>query len=377
MKTAVRPDAVMVKGEGSWLEDSTGRRYLDFVQGWAVNCLGHTPIEIRNAIHAQVDRLINPSPAFYNDQMIQLADLVAKTSGLDSVFFCNSGAEANEGAIKLARKWGRINKNGAHRFITFENGFHGRTLATMSASGKPQWDQLFEPKVPGFTKVPFNNLLAVESAITDDTVAIMLEPIQGEGGVIPASHEFMMGLRKLSTQHQCLLIVDEVQSGIGRTGSVYAFSEYGIQPDILTLGKGIGGGVPLAALVSTAQASVFEPGDQGGTYNGNPLMAAAGVAVFETILSPGFLDTVRLTASYLTDQLTQLSDAHGLRGTRGTGLLQALLLPDDRGADVVARALELGLLINSPRPNAIRFMPSLRVSRSEIDEMIDRLNQCL
>ncbi|MCB1838560.1 MAG: aminotransferase class III-fold pyridoxal phosphate-dependent enzyme, partial [Alcanivoracaceae bacterium] len=205
-----------------------------------------------------------------------LANRLADSSAFDQVFFANSGAEANEGAIKLARKWGSLHRNGAYGIITFENGFHGRTLATMAASGKPGWQALFEPKVPGFTKVPYNDLDAVAAAADSHTVAVMLEPIQGEAGVIPADSTFVQGLRQLTREREMLLIFDEIQTGMGRTGSLFAYQALGVEPDIMTLGKGIGGGVPLAALLTTDAVSCFAPGDQGGTYNGNPLMCAVG-----------------------------------------------------------------------------------------------------
>lgn len=279
MTITKRPPIVMVEGRGSWLTDSSGKRYLDFIQGWAVNSLGHAPEVISQALSSQAARLISPSPAFYNQPAISLADLLTSHSCFERVFFTNSGAEANEGAIKLARKWGSLHKQGAYEIITMVNGFHGRTLATMSASGKPQWSGLFEPKVPGFVKVALNDLDVTRAAITERTVAVMLEPLQGEAGVIPASHEFLQGLRKLADQHRLLLIFDEVQTGMGRLGSLFAYQQAGIEPDIMTLGKGIGGGVPLAALLAKETVCCFEPGDQGGTYNGNPLMAAVGLSL--------------------------------------------------------------------------------------------------
>src|SRR5947207_2424022 len=279
MKVTTRPPVTMVEGAGSWLRDSDGRQYLDFVQGWAVNCLGHAHPVMRRALEEQGARLINCSPSFYNVPMARLATLVATSSGLAHVFFCNSGAEANEGAIKLARKWGVMHRGGAHEIVTMQGSFHGRTLATMSASGKPAFEPLFEPKVPGFVKVPLNDLDAVAAAITDRTVAVMLEPIQGEAGVVLADDAYLRALRTLTRERGVLLILDEIQTGIGRTGRLYAFEHVSVMPDILTLGKGLGGGVPLAALVARADASCFEPGDQGGTFNGNALMTAVGCAV--------------------------------------------------------------------------------------------------
>ena len=268
-----------MRGEGSYLWDDSGKRYLDFIQGWAVNCLGHSPPQVAEALAAQAKLLLTPSPAFYNGPSLKLAKALTDHSCFDQVFFTNSGAEANEGAIKLARKYGALHKNGAYEIITFEGGFHGRTLATMSASGKKAFEPLFEPKVPGFPKAKLNDLASVKRLITDKTIGVMLEPIQGEAGVWPATDQFLRDLRALTKAHGLLLIFDEIQTGMGRTGKLFHYEHAGIEPDIMTLGKGIGGGVPLAALLATEAASCFEHGDQGGTFNGNPLMCAAGLAV--------------------------------------------------------------------------------------------------
>ena len=375
-----RPDVIMVEGKGSWLTDNNGKRYLDFLQGWAVNCLGHGNPGMIAALNAQAKKLINPSPAFYNEPMIGLSNLLTANSCFNKVFFANSGAEANEGAIKLARKWGQLNKNGAFEIITFDHSFHGRTLATMSASGKPGWDTMFAPQVSGFPKADLNDLDSVKKLVTDKTVAIMLEPVQGEGGVIPATKEFMVALRKFTKENNILLIVDEVQAGCGRTGTLFAYQQFGIEPDIMTLGKGIGGGVPLAALMATDAVACFVPGDQGGTYNGNPLMTAVGISVIEQLLAPGFLDSVKTKGELLKSELLKLSTEFSLEGERGEGLLRALMLGQDIGAKLVELARDRspeGLLINSPRPNLLRFMPALNVSNDEILQMCNILRELL
>ncbi|MCX7235868.1 MAG: acetylornithine transaminase [Burkholderiales bacterium] len=375
-----RPDIVMVEGSGSWLTDQNGKRYLDFLQGWAVNCLGHCNPGVVNALHQQAQKLINPSPAFYNGPMIRLSDLLTANSCFDKVFFANSGAEANEGAIKLARKWGQLHKNGAYEIITFDHSFHGRTLATMSASGKPGWDTMFAPQVPGFPKANLNDIESVKKCITDKTVAIMLEPVQGEGGVIPCDDSFMRELRQLTQENNLLLIVDEVQAGFGRTGTLFAYQQYGIEPDIMTLGKGIGGGVPLAALLCTDEVACFVPGDQGGTYNGNALMTAVGISVIDQLLAPGFLQSVITKGELLQSELLKLSSEFGLQGERGKGLLRALMLGKDIGGKLVDLARDLepeGLLINSPRPDLLRFMPALTVSNDEIRQMCAILRMLL
>ena len=385
MDITARPELVFVKGGGMWLWDHNGKKYLDYVQGWAVNSLGHSPQVITDALVAQAPKLITPSPAFYNDTSIKLANLLCEHSCFDRVFFTSSGAEANEGAIKLARKWGKKNKGGAFEIITTINSFHGRTIATMSASGKPGWDVMFAPQVPGFPKAELNDLASVEKLINPNTVAVMLEQVQGEGGVNCATPEFMQGLRALCDKHKLLLICDEVQTGMGRLGTLFGYQHYGIRPDIMTLGKGIGGGVPLGALLATAEAAVFEHGDQGGTYNGNPLMAAVGVAVMTEMTKPGFLEHVKAMGAYLSAQLTALSKELDLGAERGIGLLRALELGAGIGAKIVTHARDnlagapgwanAGLLLNSPRPAVLRFMPALNLSKADIDLMIDGLRR--
>jgi acetylornithine/N-succinyldiaminopimelate aminotransferase len=387
MEITERPEIVFVEGRGSWLTDHAGKRYLDFVQGWAVNCLGHCPPAVVDALAAQSRTLINPSPAFFNEPALKLARLLAEHSDFQRTFFTNSGAEANEGAIKLARKWGRRFKGGAHEIITFDHGFHGRTLATMSASGKPGWDTMFAPQVPGFPKATLNDLASVEALIGERTAAVMLEPVQGESGVVPATVEFLRELRALTRRHRCLLIVDEVQTGVGRTGRLFAYQHFARSgeeaPDIMTLGKGLGAGVPLAALCATEAVSVFEHGEQGGTFNGSPLMTAVGVAVLERILAPGFLEEVTASGRYLSERLTAMVGELGLSHERGWGLLRAVDLGAEIAPAVVAHARDrmekhpgwenAGLLLNAPRPELIRFMPALNVTRDEMDRMLGGL----
>ncbi|AUL17747.1 acetylornithine transaminase [Bordetella bronchiseptica] len=377
MEITARPDLVFVRGQGSWLEDHAGKRYLDFVQGWAVNTLGHCAPEMKRAMAEQADKLMNPSPAFYNLPSIELAQRLTSASCFDRVFFANSGAEANEGAIKLARKWGRVNRNGAYKIITMNHGFHGRTLATMSASGKPGWDTMFAPQVEGFPKAEINDLDSVRALIDAQTVAVMLEPVQGEAGVIPATREFMQGLRKLADEHGILFIVDEVQTGMGRTGSLFAYQQFDVIPDIMTLAKGIGGGIPLAALLAREEVCVFAHGDQGGTYNGNPLCAAVGVAVFDTITAPGFMEAAQARTRQLSEGLLALSAKWGLRGERGMGLLRALVLDRDDAPAIVEAARMLapeGLLLNAPRGNLLRFMPALNVTEADMARMLEQLD---
>jgi acetylornithine/N-succinyldiaminopimelate aminotransferase len=377
MEITARPPTVFVRGEGAYLWDDSGKRYLDFIQGWAVNCLGHSPLVIAEALSEQAKLLLTPSPAFYNGPSLELAKALVDRSCFDRVFFANSGAEANEGAIKLARRYGALHRGCAYEIITFDGAFHGRTLATMSASGKKAFEPLFEPKVPGFPKAQLNDIASVKRLISDKTIGVMLEPIQGEAGVWAATDEFLRELRDLTRAQGLLLIVDEIQTGMGRTGRLFHYEHAGIEPDIMTLGKGIGGGVPLAALLATEAASCFEHGDQGGTFNGNPLMCAAGLAVLREVGAPDFLKAVTETGLYLESELQRISARHGLGEVRGRGLLLALDLTHPIAGSIVAQAFEDGVLLNAPRPDALRFMPALNVTKSEIDAMIDGLDAIL
>lgn len=385
MPVTPRPSVVMARGQGSWLWDEDGRRYLDFVQGWAVNSLGHAPPIIRKALADQAGRLLTPSPALHNRPQLELAGELARHSGLERVFFCNSGAEANEGAIKLARKWGRRAAREArsskaefpYEIITTHGSFHGRTLATMAASGKEGWDALFPPVMPGFAKVPYGDVDAVARAITDRSVAVMVEPVQGEAGVVVPPDGYLAALRELTQQRNILLIVDEIQTGMGRCGGLFACRQAGVLPDIMTLGKGLGGGVPLAALLSRESVFCFEAGDQGGTFNGNPLMTSVGLAVLRTVSAAGFLPAVSQVAGYLRARLESLAQRLGCPGVRGQGLLLALILPKPVAAGVVQLVFDAGLFLNSPRPELLRFMPSLTVTPNEVDAMLEILEPVL
>lgn len=397
MQIVPRPRTAFVKGKGTNVWDQQGKCYSDWIQGWAVNSLGHSHEDIIEALTQQAKTLINVSPAYYNVPMLELAKLLTDKSCFDQVFFANSGAEANEGAIKLARKWGKKYKNGAYKIITFINGFHGRTLATMSASGKKGWDTMFAPQVNGFLKATYNDIESVDALIDDETVAVMLEPIQGEGGVLPANHHFLRSLRQLTQKKNILLIFDEVQTGMGRSGHLFAYQGIhindnskenfsdettSITPDILTLGKGIGGGVPLAALLAKMEYCVFETGEQGGTFNGNPLITAVGHAVVKKISDPTFLANVRKQGDYLSKQLNALKafKPELIIGERGTGLLRALELSREIAPAIVQNAFNLnpkGLLINGVRPSILRFMPALNIHEEDIDEMISLLKTVL
>jgi acetylornithine/N-succinyldiaminopimelate aminotransferase len=376
MPGSARPAALMVRGEGSWLWDHTGKRYLDFVQGWAVNCLGHCPAVVQRAMRTQAATLINASPAFYTAPQLALATELTRRAQLDYAFFCSSGAEANEGAIKLARKWGSLHRAGAFEIVTTTDSFHGRTLATMAASGKPGFAQIFPPAMPGFVHVPFGDAAAASAAISERTAAVMVEPIQGEGGVNVPPPDYLAALRELTERRGVLLILDEIQTGMGRTGKLFACEHAGVAPDIMTLGKGLGAGMPLAALLARREVSCFAPGDQGGTFTGHPVGCAVGLAVVHELTGPGFLEHVERAGAHLAKGLRNLAALHDAP-VRGAGLLWALGLPAKVAPAVVAAAFAEGLLINSPKPDLLRFMPALNVTLAEIDSMLALLERAL
>lgn len=375
--TTVRPEVVMEKGEGLYLWDTDGKKYLDFVGGWAVTSLGHSPAVIAKALARQSKVLVNASPSFLNIPMIEYARLLVNRSCFDRVFFASSGAEANEGAIKLARKYGSLYRDGAFEIITTVNSFHGRTLATMSATGKKKWENLFEPKVPGFIHVPLNDFAALKAAVNSRTCAVMLEPIQGEGGVFEVDFDYIRQLRQLCDEQGILLIFDEVQTGLARTGKLFAYQHYGVEPDVMTLAKGIGGGFPLAALLVKERFNIFEAGDQGGTYSGQPLAMAVGLAVMQEVLEKNLVDNAAMQGEYIQKKLRELAARFRLTNIRGKGLLLAFDLPTEQGAEVVAACLRQGLLVNSPQPATIRLMPALIVNTAEIDWMTEILANVL
>ena len=386
MRVADKPAPVFSHGQGSWLWDTRGRRHLDLVQGWAVNTLGHAPEAIARALADQAGLLLQAGPGFHNLPAARLAERLAALSGLDRVFITTSGAEANEGAVKLARKFGAVHRGGADRIITFTHGFHGRTLAMMAASGKPGFNTLFTPAVPGFIHAPFNDLAAVQALVDGpqggQIAAVMLELVQGEAGAVPAERGFVQGLRALCDAHGLLLIVDEVQTGIGRCGPLFAHTDWGITPDVMTLGKGLGGGVPIGAVLAREAVCCFTPGDQGGTYNGNALVCAAALAVLDAVTAPGFLAQAQARGRQLARGLATLSERHGLGAVHGAGLLRAVDLPPSLTAEAVARearepATGDGLLVNPVRPQRLRLMPALNIDADTLAEALALLDGAL
>lgn len=376
MQTYARQPISIVRGRGSKVYDMEGREYIDCVGGIAVNILGHGHPDLVQAIQRQAAQLIHVSNLYYTEPQVKLAQMLVDHSFADRVFFCNSGAEANEAAIKLARRYGH-EKHGADRFeiITMKNSFHGRTMATLTATGQEKVQKGFEPLVPGFVYAPFNDFPAIESLVTDKTTAIMLEPIQGEGGVHVAETGYLKSLRELCTERDILLIFDEVQTGMGRTGTLFAYEQLGVEPDIMTLAKGLGGGMPIGAcLAKEAVAAVFTAGTHASTFGGNPLACAAGLAVCRVLIEGRILDQARRMGEYLLKGLADVKDRHRVvRDVRGLGLLQGMELDIDAKA-VVADCLARGVLVNATSERVLRFVPPLIITQREIDRVLEILS---
>lgn len=364
-----RQPIVLTRGEGTRVWDSEGREYLDFVGGLAVNVLGHAHPVVADAVAAQARRLIHTSNLYYTEPMVELAKLLVENSTLDRVLFLNTGTEAIEAAIKLARRWGRDERNGAYHIISFNDGFHGRTMGALAATGTARYREPFEPMVPGFTHVDWNDFEAVKAATTPETVAILLEPIQGEGGVNMPAPGFLTSLETWCRQNNLLLILDEIQTGNGRTGTLFAYQQEDIDPDIVTLAKGLAGGVPIGAvLAKEALAAHLVPGDHGTTFGANPLATAAGVATLNYIINEQLPARAAERSERLVSRLRALEDSRpAVSEVRGRGLLLAVGFSSDIAADVLAACRERGLLVNNVRPNAIRLMPPLTVSEEEVD----------
>lgn len=376
MQFNLKPAVRMVRGRGSYLWDEQGRRYLDFVQGWAVNALGHSPQLVRDAVVAQLDAVLNPGPAYHNEPSHALAERLAALSGFDRVFLGGSGAEANEAAVKLARKWGQRNKAGAFEVITTLDGFHGRTIAMSNATGKPGFADACAPLIAGFPKVPYGDLHAVERAIGERTVAVMVEPIQGEAGAVTPPPGYLRGLRALCDRAGILLIVDEVQTGLARTGPLFAHQHEEVRPDLMTLGKSLGAGLPISALLAREEVACFALGDHGGTFAAHAVLSAAALAVVDHLSSAGHRALRTESASDLERALLDLAARHGAK-LRGRGHLWGLVLPTRRAEQVRDRCFALGLLVNAARPDVLRLMPALDVAAEEIATMGELLDAAL
>lgn len=378
MHTVDRTPVVLVKGEGARVWDEAGREYLDFVAGLAVNSLGHCHPAVAEALHEQAHTLIQTSNQFYSIPQLRLAQLLVENSCLNKVFFCNSGAEANEGAVKLARRYGKLHLNGAFEVITVSGSFHGRTLAMVAATAQANHQQPYIPLPGGFVNVEFNNIEAIKAATTAKTCAIMLEPIQGESGVNLPSESYLAAVRDWCDQKGILLILDEIQTGIARTGTLFAYEQYDIEPDIMTLAKGLASGVPIGAIMAKDSAAVFAPGEHGSTFGGNPLACAAGYATVKYIIDHDISGNVRKVGQYFMDSLRHLQKKFPfINDVRGRGLLLAMEFNADIGQSMVTVCLERGLLVNRVKPNAIRFMPPLTIGTGEVDQAADILDKAL
>lgn len=380
LPTYGRYPIALVRGQGSRVWDAEGREYLDFLGGIAVNVLGHCHPAVVASITQQARTLIHCSNLYYTRPAAELARELAGLTGMAGAFFCNSGAEANEGAFKLARKYHwRKGDRGRHRILSATHSFHGRTLSALAATAKPEIQEGFGPLPAGFAHVEWNDPAALAAAMDETVAAVIIEPVQGEGGIQPADPAYLQAARALCDQHGALLILDEIQCGIGRTGHFLACEGYGVRPDIVTLAKGLGGGLPIGAILATAEAAAgFQPGDHGSTFGGNPVACAAALAVVQTIRQQGLADKARELGAYLAAQLRSLAEAHPqlVRGARGSGLMQGLDLLDHAPA-VLAGCHERGLLANVTAGTVLRLLPPLTVTRAEIDRAVTVIGQAL
>jgi acetylornithine/N-succinyldiaminopimelate aminotransferase len=378
--TYARYPASMVKGEGCWLTDSDGKKYLDFLSGIAVCSLGHCHPEVTKAIQLQADKLVHVSNLYYTEPMTRLAEILVANSFAEKIFMANSGAEANEAAIKLARIHA---DEGRYEIISLTGSFHGRTLATVAATGQPKFHKGFEPIPQGFLHAPFGDLQALEKMITDKTCAIMCEPLQGEGGVRPLDHEYLQKIRGLCDKHGLLLIFDEIQTGLGRTGTLFAHEQSGVIPDIMTLAKALANGLPIGAMLTTSEiAAAFVPGTHASTFGGNPVTSAAAVATLNVMLEENFFEGVRAQSKYLREELQKLADRYPelLSGVRGLGLILGAVLTEAGiavGTDIVNKMFEKGFLMNFAGNLVLRFVPPLIVTKEEIDILITALGEVL
>ena len=377
MMSAGRLPVTLVRGEGTRVWDDAGVSYLDFVAGIASDSLGHCHPAVVEAIKAQGGTLLHVSNYFYTLPQLDLADALLEASGMARIFFCNSGAEATEGAIKIGRKWGQTRKAGAFEIITMEQSFHGRTLASVSATGTPRFSEPFRP-VEGFRHVPFNDVAAVQAAVGPRTAAILVEPLQGEGGVNVADHGYLRALREICDEHNLLLMLDEVQTGIGRTGKMFAWQHEGVQPDVMALAKGLGSGVPIGAIVANQRGDILEPGDHGTTFGGQPFTCAVANATVRTILEQGIPEQAAAKGESLMNDLRALQDRRSvISEVRGQGLLVAVQFSAEIGPALVAACRERGLLCNVVKPNVLRLVPPLTVSSDELAEAVGIIDAAL
>ncbi len=379
MHTFNRQPIVVERGEGVRVWDVDGNEYLDMTAGLAVNNLGHAHPVVTKAIQEQAAKLMQMSNLYYTVPQLELAEALVENSCMDKVFFANSGVEANEGAVKLARKYGRLHRNGAQSVITALNSFHGRTLGMIAATGQPAYQQAWLPLAEGFSNVPYDDLDAIREATTDDTCAIMVEVLQGEGGVNVPTEGYLKGLREWCDENNLLLIFDEVQTGMGRLGHMWGYEHFGVEPDVMTLAKGLGNGIPVGAFLCKETCNVLEPGDHGSTFGGNVLATAAANATVRYMTENDVPGHAKQAGAYLKAQLEAFKDAHqpAVKSVRGVGLLLALQFDATIARDVVTAANEEGVLLNPVLPDAIRFMPSLILTEADVDECLVKLDRAL
>ena len=367
-----RSQLVLSHGEGSYVYDTDGKKYIDFLAGIAVNVLGHGHTGLVKAVCEQAGKLIHCSNLYYTEPQVQLIKKLAELSGMDKVFIANSGAEANEGAIKLARKYGKMQSPDKFEIVTAEHSFHGRTLATLTATGQPKYQEGYEPLPGGFRYVPFNDKAALKAVVSAKTCAVMIEPVQGEGGIHVPIDDYLQYVRELCDQYGAMLIFDEIQSGMGRTGSFLACQGYGVKPDIITLAKGLAGGVPIGAFLATEKAAAaFAPGDHGSTFGGNPLACAAALAVLDAIEQEGLMENAAAVGGYLIGKMQALQQKYPalIKEVRGKGLMVGAELTRP-GREVVDLCMEQGAIINCTAGNVLRFVPPLNATRDQVDEVV-------
>jgi acetylornithine/N-succinyldiaminopimelate aminotransferase len=378
LQTIKRAPVTLVRGKGAQAWDDQGREYLDFTAGWATNSLGHCPPVVVKALEKQARTLIHTSSQFYTVPQLELAQLLIEHSCLDRVFFCNSGAEANEGSVKLARRYGKLRLNGAYEVITAYNSFHGRTLAMTAATGQTKFRESYTPLPIGFINVEYNNVEAIKGATSEKTCAVLLEPIQAEGGVNIPDNDYLKKVQSWCREKGILLILDEVQTGAGRTGTLFAYEQYEVEPDIMALAKGIGSGVPIGAFLAKEAASVFSPGEHGSTFGGNPLVCAAAHAVLKYQIDHNIPAQAKRVGNYFLTKLGSLKQQFDfITDVRGRGLLIALEFNQEIGDKLLLACLNKGLLVNRLKPNALRFMPPLIITEKEVDEAIGILKEVL
>ena len=363
MQVGRRLPVTFVRGQGCLVWDDQGKEYLDLVAGIAVNLLGHAHPAVASALARQAETLIHTSNLYFTEPQVELAKRLVELSFPSRVFFCNSGAEANEAAIKIARKWGARNRDGAFEIITTTGSFHGRTLAAVTAGGQSKYSEPFKPLPPGFVHVPYNDVDAIKEATTEKTVAVMLEPVMGEIGIVPARAGYLEGVRHWCNERDLLLILDEVQTGLGRTGRWFAHQHHGITPDVMTLAKGLGGGVPIGACLAAPRADVFEPGDHGSTFGGNPLACSAALAVLAVVERDGLVGH----AAEMGEVLHGILEGLGAKEARGVGLMRAIEFEQPRAKAVQAAALEGGVVVNAVDDDTVRFVPPLIIGASELE----------